>query len=115
MGLDSLAGHDAGVDAGSSGLHTATLPILKGLTCMLVGVAQLPLAFRVAEITGESAALFVMGSGGWLLIGIGINLFRRRAPFEITWTDSNRAELLQAVFLVVLSVIVVAVALAVSI
>lgn len=85
-----------------------------GVTCLLVGVAQLPLAFRVADLTGESTAMFVMGSGGWLLIGIGINLLRRRSAFEIGWTDSNRIAYLEAAFLIVLSILVVVAALVAS-
>lgn len=60
---------------------------LSGLACVLVGVSQLPLAF----LGERSLAPFVIGSGGWLLIGIGVNLAGGRGALDFEWTGSERA------------------------
>lgn len=85
---------------------------LAGIACVLVGVSQLPLAFVYAEST---PSLFVVGAGGWMLIGIGINLLQGRAAFEIEWADDETISWLIAAVLVVLSIgVVVAAGLAIS-
>lgn len=76
---------------------------LAGLACVLVGVSQLPLAFIHAE---SNASLFVVGAGGWMLIGIGINLLQGRRAFEIRWTDNGTISWLIAAMLVVFAVLV---------
>lgn len=77
---------------------------LAGLACVLVGVSQLPLAFIHGEPT---TTLFVVGGGGWMLIGIGLNLLQGRGAFEIRWTDNETISWLIAAMLVVFAVLVV--------
>lgn len=96
-GLASLSGLQRRIDRSQ----------LTGLTTLLVGVSQLPLAFALAE---NHWALFVMGSGGWLLIGIGINLLQGREAFEIGWTDDDGIEWLVAAAMVGFALLVVAAA-----
>ncbi|MDS0293085.1 hypothetical protein [Halogeometricum luteum] len=77
---------------------------LTGLTCVLVGASQLPLAFS----NERSLALFVTGSGGWLLISIGVNLFRGRGALDFEWTGSERAAWLGSAWLLLFGLLVVA-------
>jgi hypothetical protein len=74
---------------------------------MLVGVSQLPLAFVLAELSDEYLSLFVIGSGGWLLIGIGINLITGKDAFYNGWTDNERIQWYMAAGLFLLAIVVV--------
>ncbi len=58
-----------------------------GFLAVLVGLSQLPLALSFAP--RQSLRTFVVGSGGVLLVSIGINLFSGRAPFESGWSDDG--------------------------
>lgn len=80
---------------------------LIGMACTLIGVSQLPLAFELAALSNQYTAMFVIGSAGWLLIGIGINLLLGRAPFQTDWTDNPRAEWILAAVLVGQAIVVV--------
>lgn len=62
---------------------------LNGLAALLIGVSQLPLAFVLADATGNDISLFIIGAGGWLLIGIGVNVFRGMEAFEVDWSESE--------------------------
>ena len=63
---------------------------LNGLAAIVVGLSQLPLAFMFADATGYESSIYVVGGGGWMLIGVGINEFRGMEAFEIDWSASNR-------------------------
>jgi len=78
---------------------------LVGLACVLIGASQLPLAFLVSE---QSLILFVMGCGGWLLISLGINLFRGNEAFESRWDSNERTAWLGAVCILLVGLFVVA-------
>lgn len=78
---------------------------LIGLACVLIGASQLPLAFRVSE---QSLVLFIMGCAGWLLIGIGVNLFRGKEGFEVGWSENDRIAWLNAAWTLLLALLVVA-------
>jgi hypothetical protein len=66
---------------------------------VLVGASQLPLAFLFG---GQSWTPFVAGSGGWLLISIGVNHLRGRRALEFEWTGSERAAWLGSAWLFLL-------------
>lgn len=72
---------------------------------MLIGVSQLPLAFLVSE---QSLVLFIMGCAGWLLIGIGVSLFRGKEGFEIDWNENDRIAWLNAAWTLLLALLIVA-------
>lgn len=55
---------------------------LAGFATVLVGLSQLPVAVLVADATGHDSLLLVIGGGGWLLVGIGVNILRGREAFE---------------------------------
>ena len=74
---------------------------------MFIGMGQLPLAFIFME---HSLSLFVIGSGSWLLIGIGVNVFRDREAFEIRWSGSKWVEWLNTAVLAMYAIAVVAAA-----
>lgn len=80
---------------------------LFGLTCLLIGISQLPLGFILADISNQSLSLFVSGSGGWLLISVGINLLRGKGAFQSVHPDNERIEWLIAAlsFLLAMGVI----------
>lgn len=80
---------------------------LYGLACVLVGVSQLPLAFRLAD---HYVSVFVVGSGGWLLIATGINLLQGREAFANEWTENERIAWLLAAVMVLFAIGVVAAA-----
>lgn len=81
---------------------------LYGLTCLLVGMCQLPLAFVYADLPDQPLPLFVIGGGGWLLISAGVNLLQGEKAFQNGWTENERIEWLSAAGLVLLSLLVVA-------
>lgn len=83
---------------------------LNGLATILIGVSQLPLAFVLADSTGEEISLFAIGAGGWLLIGIGVNVFRGREAFELDWSKSERAAWLNTIMTCIFAVVVAAAA-----
>jgi hypothetical protein len=76
---------------------------LTGLACVLVGASQLPLAFVVSE---QSLVVFSMGSGGWLLISIGVNLLQGRDAFG-GWGNDEQTSWLTAVGTLLFSLFVV--------
>lgn len=76
---------------------------LAGIACVLIGVSQLPVAFVVGE---QPLVLFIIGSGGWLLIGIGVNIFRGREGSEV-WGNNERTSWLSAVWTLLFSLFVV--------
>jgi hypothetical protein len=88
---------------------------LNGLATILVGVSQLPLAFMFADATGYESSLFVIGAGGWLLIGIGANVFRGMEAFELDWSESERAAWLSTIIACILAVVVAAAAFLISV
>jgi len=77
---------------------------ITGLATVFIGMSQLPLAFVFAN---HWASLFVVGSGGWLLIGIGVNVFRGREPFEVGWSRSRQVDWLNTVLLAIHAIAVV--------
>jgi hypothetical protein len=64
---------------------------LDGLAAILVGTSQVLLGMTGfgssgwSGLTMSSWSIFLLGGGGWLLIGIGINLFQGRGAFESGW------------------------------
>jgi hypothetical protein len=82
---------------------------LMGLATVFIGLSQLPMAIILANVTGHDSSLFVVGAGGWLLIGIGVNLFRGMEAFESKWGKNERLEWLSVTVTVVLALAVVAV------
>ena len=58
-----------------------------GLVAVVVGLGQLPLAF--ASVPARPTPAFVVASGGMLLVAIGTNLFRGKAPFESGWAEDG--------------------------
>lgn len=80
---------------------------LEGLATVFIGISQLPLAFVFADAVHWSS-LFVVGCGGWLLVGIGVNLSQGREAFESGWEVEN--ERLRGVSAAVTFVLAVAVA-----
>ena len=83
---------------------------LKGLAIVSIGISQLPLAFMLADVTGYNISIFVIGTGGWLLISIGVNVFRGKEVFEIGWSESEQVEWLSTVLMVIFAIAVVAAA-----
>jgi predicted membrane channel-forming protein YqfA (hemolysin III family) len=77
---------------------------LTGLGCVLVGLCQLPLANLYHE---QALALFITASGGWLLVGIGMNLFRGKEAFDFGWSDSERVAWLSTVLFLLFGLFVV--------
>ncbi len=43
-----------------------------------------------SDVTTSFLPLFVLGGGGWALIGIGVNLFQGREAFDGGWIESER-------------------------
>lgn len=76
---------------------------LTGLATILVGISQLPLAFMFAE---HWPSFFVIGSGGALLIRIGIHVFQGRGTFETGWGESEWVAWLSTVVLFIFAVAV---------
>ena len=99
----------SGLAAMSDGDHSLGNPInrnrLNGLATVFIGISQLPLAFIFMD---HWLSLFVIGSGGWLLIGIGVNVFRGREAFEIGWSGSDRVEWLNTAVIATYAIAVVA-------
>ena len=105
----------SGSGAVSSGSHSLRDLVnrnrLNGLATILIGVSQLPLAVMFADVTGYESSLFVIGCSGWLLIGVGVNVFRDRGPFELDWTESKRTAWLSTIVTCILAIVVAAAAL----
>lgn len=58
-----------------------------GVISTCIGLSQLPVAYML--LPEHSPLAFVVGSGAWFLISIGINLLRDRAPFESDWHEDG--------------------------
>jgi hypothetical protein len=79
---------------------------LNGLIAVLVGLNQL----TVAAMSENELALFIGGAGGWLLIAIGVSVFRGKEAFEIDWSESERVAWLITIMQLLLPLGVAAVA-----
>ena len=90
MDQNRLSGFGAVSRGRSSLADVVSRNRLNGLAAIIIGLSQLPLAFMVADSTGYEISLFVIGAGGWLLVGIGVNVFRGMEAFEFDWSESNR-------------------------
>ena len=83
---------------------------LTGLAVVLIGISQVLLGLSgLAEsswsgLTESSWVIFVLGGGGWLLIGIGVNLLRGREAFDDGWIESRRVSWLNTTVMFVLAV-----------
>ena len=83
---------------------------LTGLAVALIGASQVLLG--TSRLVGSSWSgftesawtIFVLGGGGWLLIGIGSNLFRGRAAFDDGWIERERVAWLHTAVMFVLAV-----------
>lgn len=104
MGQNRLSRLLSSSDSESRLLESVRRSQLTGLACVFVGVSQLLLAF----LGERSLAPFVAGSGGWLLISIGVNLFRGRGALDFEWTNSERGAWLGSAWLFVFGLLVVA-------
>lgn len=107
MNLDRLAGRPSVAGDDGTIRESITRTQFHGLAAVLVGVGQLPLAFVLADLSDEYLSLFVIGSGGWLLIAIGINLLSGKEAFYNGWTDNERIEWFMAAGLFLLAIVVV--------
>lgn len=76
-----------------------------GILTILVGVSQLPIAWSFA--IDNNPWMFVVGSGGWLLIGIGGNLLMGRHAFWSHWSQSSDLGKFSLITLTLLSIAVV--------
>jgi hypothetical protein len=81
---------------------------LNGLATVLAGMSQLSLAVMFADVTGDDISLFIGGAGGWLLIGIGVNVFQGKEVFDDGWVESKRVTWLLTAVQFILAVAVVA-------
>jgi hypothetical protein len=70
---------------------------------VLIGLCQLPIGILYRE---QALVLFITGSGGWLLISIGVNLFQGKEAIG-GWSDSERVAWLSTVGLLLFSLFVV--------
>jgi len=105
MAQNRLYRHLSSARSGSRLRDSVGQSQLVGLACVLIGASQLPLAFLVSE---QSLVLFIMGSGGWLLISMGINLFLGNEAFESRWDSNERTAWLGAVCILLVGLFVVA-------
>ena len=55
--------------------------VLFGITQVLLGLSGL-VELSWSGLTESSWTIFVLGGGGWLLIGIGVTVFQGRVAFE---------------------------------
>jgi len=76
-----------------------------GTIAVLVGLSQFPLA--VALPVDRSVWTFVVASGGGLLVAIGSNLFRGKAPFESGWAEDGEPGVVSVAVLSLATVAVV--------
>lgn len=104
---------DLATVGGRNPLETIDKNQITGFATVFVGICQLFIAFTVAG--EQSSALFIMGGGGWLLIGIGGNLFRNMEPFENNWGVGERVEWLSTAALLIAAVAMVAAAVSIAI
>lgn len=65
-----------------------------GLVVTVVGICQMLAAFALES--GSWPRVFVVLSGGSLLVSIGINLLRGRAPFESGWNETGEPGVVSA-------------------
>ena len=83
---------------------------LNALATVLIGICQLPLAFIFTE---NWIPIFIIGSGGWLLIGIGVYMFQRKVAFDIRWFGGKWGAWLSTAVLAMYAIAVVAATVAV--
>lgn len=76
-----------------------------GLLVVLVGTSQLPIALGFA--TDNNQWMLVVGSGGWLLIGIGINLMMGQRALWSDWNESGKHGMISLATLTLLTIAVV--------
>jgi hypothetical protein len=81
-----------------------------GSIAVVVGLSQFPLAFAFAP--DRTAPAFVVASGGAVLLAIGTNLFRGRAPFESGWSEDGAPGIVSAAVVCLTTVAVVAASIA---
>lgn len=76
-----------------------------GITAMLMGLSQVLYVLEIPRAgLWSSWSIFVLGAGGWLLIGIGMNVFQGRNAFDGGWIDSGRVTWLWLVSILLLSI-----------
>lgn len=68
---------------------------VNGIVTLLLGVSQVLFIMHFMgssepDVTTSSLPLFVLGGGGWALIGIGVNLFKGKEAFDGGWIESER-------------------------
>jgi len=78
---------------------------LHGLVALFVGASQAAVA--LAFTADRAPATFVVGSGGWLLVAIGINLLREGDAFRSDWNEDGELGWIATTLLVVIAVVVV--------
>jgi hypothetical protein len=78
------------------------IPLLMGLSQVILGMHFIGPGPLLA--TPSSWVGFVLAAGGWLLIGIGFNVFQGREAFDGGWIDSERVTWVWAVTTVVFTV-----------
>lgn len=110
MNPDQFSNSNSNVDGNRSFRDILNRNQLYGLTCLLIGMSQLPLAFILADLSNQPLSLLVIGAGGWLLIGVGINLLQGGGAFQNGWTNNERVEWLMAAVLLLFSIGIVAAA-----
>lgn len=83
---------------------------LTGLATVLVGMSQVLLGLSGlmnsswSGLTESAWTIFVLGAGGWLLVGIGVNQFWGRAAFGDGWIESEWVAWLTTTVVFILSV-----------
>lgn len=77
-------------------------------TVMLVGVSQLLLVFSY-PVNSNSLVPFIVGSGGWLLIGIAANSYMGREALVVGW-KSERGKWIGSIMAFIIAIVMVAVA-----
>lgn len=65
---------------------------LVGVIPLLVGLSLLLLLFSTS-LPFETDIVFVMGGGGWLLIGIGVNALSGKDPLQGGWGSKSLDQL----------------------
>ncbi|MDG5761871.1 hypothetical protein QA600_21345 [Natronococcus sp. A-GB1] len=95
--------------------HRVALPILEGtslegldrkrfagVVAVVLGACQVALTFTL-----NGSQLLIVGSGGWLLVAIGLNLVRGRTALESDWNEGGEPGWIAVVLLMGLSIWVV--------
>lgn len=102
LGIPSIRRSDPGTDSSAGVRHTQFHAVLL----VLLGASQLPIALSVAG--DHNLMTFVVGSGGWALIAIGIAVFGNTDSYDGWWTDGGIVGLVSDSVLLVLTIAVVA-------